>query len=166
MDAIWLGPADVVTYQASKKALQEIDTSSYSESERAHVNAMIRDCEYVIRWLQTGHNPSPQRGVERRAGHQREKLVDPLIMQSYVQRGAVGSPTTISDSDRQLLEDALSVLSPRERECYVLAHGQCFSHAEIANMLGIDRGNVAKFIQRAQTKLSRQYFQTSLHLVV
>lgn len=158
--------ADIETYTKSKKMLQQIDVRGYSENEKAHVNAMIRDVEYVIQWLKLGHKPGPQRGVERLAGYQREKLVDPLVMQSYVQQAGAGSPTRITDGERQLIDDALQLLSPRERDCYVMAHGECFPHSEIAKLLGIDRGNVAHYIQRAQLKLSRHYFQTSLHLVV
>ena len=158
--------ADIETYKRTRKRLAETDTAGWSESKLAQLTAMIRDCDYIIQWLKTGHKPGPQRGVERLAGYQREKLVDPLIMQSYVQRGAIGSPTSITDGERQLIEDALSQLSPRERECYEMAHGYCISHSQIAEMLGIDRRNVGTLIQRAQLKLSKQYYQIGLHLVV
>lgn len=159
--------AEIEVYRRSKKRLQQIDTSEYSDSEKAHINAMISNCEYAIQWLRTGHKPGPQRGVERLAGYQREKLVDPLIMQSYVQRGAMGSPTTITDGERQRIDDALATLSPRERECYVMAHGECFSQYEIAQILGIPRDTVKTYIERAQKKVSAQYYhQISLTLVV
>ncbi|MDP4095458.1 RNA polymerase subunit sigma-24 [Paenibacillus sp. P96] len=128
------------------------------------IEEMISDCNYVIEWLHTGRRPGNRRGIERRAAYQREKLMDPVRMQAYVQRSTAGSPSNLSEYQRYQIKDALSVLSPRERECYVLAHGECFSHSAIASMLNISKDSVTEYISRAQKKISHE-LESSLFLI-
>jgi RNA polymerase sigma-70 factor (ECF subfamily) len=84
-------------------------------------------------------------------------------MQAFAQPAATGSPSRLTDWERFQIEDALSRLSPRERECYTLAHGECFSYAAIAGMLFISKGSVQEYVERAQTKISSE-IENSLFL--
>ncbi|MGG1554979.1 sigma-70 family RNA polymerase sigma factor [Paenibacillus ferrarius] len=140
------------------------DELSKLQAERRIINEMISDCEWTIEWLETGRRPGNKRGIERRAAYQREKLMDPVRMQAYVTRSSAGSPANLSDWQRFQINDALSRLSERERECYVLAHGECFSYSEIAGMLGVSKGSVEVYVTRAQKKISDD-LQNSLFLV-
>ncbi|GED55465.1 sigma-70 family RNA polymerase sigma factor [Brevibacillus borstelensis] len=133
-------------------------------SERQIIAEMIGDTEFVIEWLETGRRPGNKRGIERRAAYQREKLMDPVRMQAFVARSTAGSPANLTEWQLGQIEDALCGLSERERECYVLAYGQCFSHLEIAEILGISKGNVYTLIKRAQEKIT-QRIKNSLFLV-
>jgi RNA polymerase sigma-70 factor (ECF subfamily) len=125
---------------------------------------MISDCTFAIQWMHTGKRPGNRRGIERRAAYQREKLMDPLRMQAYVQNTRAGSAVNLTDWQRFQIEDALSRLSARERECYTMAHGEFFSYGEISLMLGISKSSVQEHIQRAQKKISDD-LMTSLFLV-
>lgn len=117
------------------------------------ISGMISDCKYVIEWLNTGRRPGNRRGIERRAGYEREIPVEPSRMQRFGNH-AVGSPDCrLSDDQRALLEFALEPLSRRERECYLLIHGEGFAHAVAAEILGISAGSVSEYIQRAQRKI-------------
>jgi len=134
------------------------------DSRRQIIGEMISDVDFVIEWLETGRRPGNKRGVERLAAYQREKLMDPIKMQAYVARSTAGSPANLTEWEMQQIEDALCVLSERERECYVLAHGECFSYEAIADMLGISKSSVATHIKRAQAKISER-LMNSLFLV-
>lgn len=90
--------------------------------------------------------------------------MDPIIMQSMFRNSSGGSPTSLTDFQQYQIEDALCSLSPRERECYELKHGQCFTYGEMANMLGLTRGSVQKLVERAQKKVSEELV-SSLFLV-
>lgn len=157
-----LGPATVFNYQRSLNAARRIYQRADADDKKV-ISGMISDCEYVIEWLSTGRRPGNKRGVERLAAYQREKLVDPLKMQAYVSNAKAGSPSNLSDWERFQIEDALSRLTDRERDCYVLAHGECFSFSEIASMLSITKGSVEEYVERAQKKISED-LQTSLFL--
>jgi positive control factor len=130
--------------EAQMKTGKAKTTSNGDEhkSERQIIGEMISNVEYVIEWLETGRRPGNRQGIERQAAYQRERLMDPVRMQAFVARGTAGSPANLTEWERQQNEDALCVLSDRERECYVLTYGECFSHAEIANLLGITKSSV------------------------
>ncbi|TRY24333.1 sigma-70 family RNA polymerase sigma factor [Brevibacillus sp. LEMMJ03] len=149
-------------YEARREGEKVLDNQAITE--RQLLSEMIGDVEYVIEWLETGRRPGNRRGIERRATQQRVRLMDPIRMQAFVARSTAGSPANLTEWERQQIEDALCVLSERERECYVLAHGECFSYEAIADMLGISKSSVATHIKRAQAKISER-LMNSLFLV-
>ncbi|MFD2613560.1 sigma-70 family RNA polymerase sigma factor [Paenibacillus gansuensis] len=146
-------------YKWTRRNLQALRTLNTDKAERQIIGEMISDCNYTLEWLQSGRRPGNRRGIERRAAYQREKLMDPVRMQAFVSGSTTGSPANLSEWERFRIDDALSRLSERERECYVLAHGHCFSHYEISQMLNITKGSVDSYIQRAQRKISRELIQ-------
>lgn len=141
-----------------------ICNGSKNKSEREIIGEMISSTDYVIEWLETGRSPGNKRGIERQAAYQREKLMDPVRMQAFVSRSTAGSPANLTDWQYEQIEEALCVLSDRERECYVMAYGECFSHSEIANLLGVSKSSVDTHIKRAQQKISERVMN-SLFLV-
>jgi positive control factor len=149
-------------YESRKEGEKVLDNQAITE--RQLLSEMIGDVEYVIEWLETGRRPGNRRGIERRAANQRVRLMDPIRMQAFVARSTAGSPANLTEWERQQIEDALCVLSERERECYVLAHGECFTHSQIADMLGITKSSVDTHIKRAQQKISERVMN-SLFLV-
>lgn len=152
------------SYRETRKSLKRMQGRLKESAERQIIGEMISDTELVIEWLETGRRPGNKRGIERRAAYQREKLMDPVRMQAFVYRGTAGSPANLTDWQRIQIEEALCVLSERERECYVLAHGQGFSHEYIADLLGISKGSVDSYLARAQEKITER-LQNSLFLV-
>lgn len=114
----------------------------------------ISDINYSIQWMHTGRRPGNKRGVERRAGYQREKLMDPVRMQAFVSQSSAGSASNLSEYERHLIEDALSRLSTQERACYEMVHGQAYTLAYTAKTLGIERGSVESYVKRAHKKIS------------
>lgn len=125
-------------------------------AERQLIGEMRGDVEWVIEWLETGRRPGNKRGIERRAAYEREKLMDPLRMQAFVSRSTAGSPCNLTEWQRFQLEDALSSLTERERECYVLTHGEGFSFEETARFLQITKSSVQTLVTRAQAKISER----------
>ncbi|MEK4519996.1 sigma factor-like helix-turn-helix DNA-binding protein [Paenibacillus sp. FSL H8-0122] len=148
-----LGPATVLTYLFSLKGAEQAYRRADADDKKV-ISGMVSDCEFVIEWLSTGRRPGNKRGIERRAAYQLEKPMDPLRMQAFASRSTAGSPSNLSDWEMFQLEDALSTLSPRERECYMLAYGECFSFAEIAMMLFISKASVQEYLERAQKKIT------------
>jgi len=118
------------------------------------VNAFISNVMYVVTWLSKGYAPNPRRAIHRRSRQQREIVMDPLKMQSYANPAACGSPTTITDSERFMLDEAMHKLTDNEKDCYMMKYGQCFSEGEIANTLCISRTTVQKYIERAEAKIT------------
>ena len=118
------------------------------------INSFISNVMYVVSWLSRGHAPNPRRAIHRRSREQREVLMDPLKMQSYANPAGCGSPTTITDSERFRIDEAMCALTPRERDCYMLKYGQCYSEREIARLLATSQQAVHQNIKRAEAKIN------------
>lgn len=56
---------------------------------------------------------------------------------------------------QRILDEALSLLSSREREVFCLFVGQCFSLSQTASLLGISKNSAAVYLRRARRKLQR-----------
>lgn len=135
-----------------------------SVEDQQLISSMLSDVQLTIEWLQKGHDPGPRRGIHRRSGRQRTVTVDPLHMQSYAQPAACGSPTTLSDHERFQIDDALSTLSEREKQCYILKYGLCYSLGQIALELDVKKGTVQDYLKNAERKIVESKM-TSLFLV-
>jgi RNA polymerase sigma-70 factor (ECF subfamily) len=153
-----LGAATSINYERSR-LLAERAYRRADADDRKVISGMISDCEYTIEWLNTGRRPGNKRGIERRAGYEREVLLDPVRMQAFASRSTAGSPSNLTDDQRERIDEALRYLSPRQRECYLLAHGECFSFGQIANMIGISRSSVQAYVEEAQKRVSQELEQ-------
>lgn len=151
MSIEWLGPADIETYRITKLNLHDLLPSIIEEQHAAHVRAMIRDCDYILEWLETGRRPGNPRGVERLAAYQREIPME--IMERYAQK-----PKPVQfhkDSDYDHMEYILALMTDRERTCYEMHIGGLWTEREIATTLGIARTSVQEFLKRAKTKAKK-----------
>lgn len=148
------GAATILNYRKTRNQLRKAYEAADAD-DRKIISGMISDCEYVMEWLETGRRPGNKRGIERRASYQKEKLMDPLRMQAFIQKSTAGSPVNLTEWQNFQIEEALSNLSEREKECYILSYGECFSQEKIAKMLGLSRSSIEKYIKRASEKISR-----------
>jgi RNA polymerase sigma factor (sigma-70 family) len=74
---------------------------------------------------------------------------------SYIPAPEPQEKPDISPKDKEKLEQALSVLTDREREIFELVIGQNISQNEAAGLLGVTRGTVGSTIRRAGEKFIR-----------
>jgi RNA polymerase sigma-70 factor (ECF subfamily) len=153
-----LRQADVLCVRIAKmepvRTMEEMEQLLALDHDRKLVMDMIASCSYVIEWLETGRRPGNRRGIERRAGYQREIPMDPSRLPAVSDRGAEPSSAGgMNEAARFRLEGALRGLTERERSCYTLAHGESFSFAEIAAMLNISKSSVGTYMVRAQRKV-------------
>lgn len=170
-----LGPATLEAYKETRRRLlaaadrltlgiherepartdEEISYIRRLESDLSLVVGMISDCSYVIEWLETGRRPGNRRGIERRAAYQREIPTDPAKLPVVaIWPNALGEEEEESKPKLLRLQAALRGLTERERDCYILAHGQGYTHAEIAGMLQISKSSVGTYLVRAQRKIA------------
>jgi RNA polymerase sigma factor (sigma-70 family) len=140
------------TYWALRRARDKTD----DKSEKEMISEMIADVNFAIQWMHTGRLPGSRRGIDRRAAYQKNKLMDPVRMQAFAQHSTAGSPANITEDERTRIEQALCMLSERERECFELAHGMGFKPKAIAAMLGISIGSVQEYVERAHKKVSAE----------
>ncbi|WP_255298967.1 sigma-70 family RNA polymerase sigma factor [Bacillus cereus] len=142
----------------------KIAKESASEEEQKILVDMISDLEFALTWMRTGRRENNSRGIERRAAYQRERAFDPLLMQRYFRSTDDNvyewdnhlQEHTIGEWEKIQLEDALSVLTEREKEVYLMSRGYCLPYSEIANYLIISRSTVQTMVERAEKKIIRK----------
>jgi positive control factor len=161
--------ADIATYKRTRKRLRQIDTSDYTPDHIAHVNAMIRDCDYIIQWLETGSRPGLKRGIERRAGYQREMPMDMDMMRRYMGRGARGDQEAhpeISRDQMVMMEEALDILTIQQRDAFIMVAVNRFSLEMAADIMGLKKTSVQNHVDRAKAKIAafitKYHYQTCM----
>ncbi|SEG86880.1 RNA polymerase sigma-70 factor, ECF subfamily [Bacillus sp. ok061] len=121
-------------YTETRKNLEGSKVGA-TEKDISIINEMISDINYALEWMRTAKQPGNQRGIERRAAYQREKPFDPLLTQRYVSSTVMlvyewddteAKESVISEWGRIQLEDALSTLTDRGKEIYVMSRGYGF----------------------------------------
>lgn len=141
-------------YKQSLKLVRELQIRLEPNHEDTTVlGRMASDLQYTIDWLNTGRRPGNKRGIERRAAYQRTQPIDPIHIQNYVSNPTGVGNCSVTEDDRQRIEDALSQLSRLEKEVYLMARGQALSHSDIAELMGISIGTVKKSLARADKKV-------------
>lgn len=121
---------------------------------------MISDISYSLEWMKQARRPGNRRGIERLAAYQRERACDPLLMQRYFRSMDDNlyewdnhqQEYVIGQWDKIRLEDALSLLTEREKEACLMSRGYCLTYREIARYLD----TVQSMIERAEKKIARQ----------
>ncbi|SFT03594.1 sigma-70 family RNA polymerase sigma factor [Marininema halotolerans] len=164
----------VEEYQGSLKKIREAKKGYPAKHERdgqqdidfGLLSSMERDLQFILKWLTTGRQPGTYQGVERLADYQKEVPANP----QWFNQGKLGHPLKLPASKeleepvRFRIDEALSLLTVREREVYELSRGEGFTSVEIGEMLAISEGAVRKMIQRGEEKI-RGTKESNLFLV-
>ncbi|GAK03103.1 prophage LambdaBa01 [Geomicrobium sp. JCM 19037] len=131
----------------------------HEKSEHEIVGDAISSLEYAIEWMVTSRKPGAKRDIDRRSVHQRTVYMDPDKLER-LQHNVV-EHTEISEVEHNRLDDALSVLTEREREVYVMCKAEMLSMEQAGRYLGVCKGTVQKTVGRAEAKVNNQ-INTSL----
>ncbi|WP_144559997.1 sigma-70 family RNA polymerase sigma factor [Bacillus thuringiensis] len=149
-------------YEGTLKQLIEAKKTAVEKDIRI-INGMINEIEGALKWMRTGKEPGVKRGIERRAIYQREKKVNPLLMQKYLRSTETKyewdlekKESVITTWERTKLEDALSTLTEKEKEIFVMYKGSMFTQEEIAKMKGVTRSTVQQILRRSDRKIAKQ----------
>jgi RNA polymerase sigma-70 factor (ECF subfamily) len=128
------------------------------KSDKKIIGGMISDIEYTIEWLQNGRQPGARRGADRRDVYKRTILSDPRLIDALPEKYAIVQEPDgeVSDWDRERIEDALSVLTDREKDIFIMHAVQNMSFEEIAALLNIKKGTVQKNIERSRLKMKNR----------
>jgi RNA polymerase sigma factor (sigma-70 family) len=152
-----LGAATSENYRRSKNIARYAlnKTTKEAKDVRGVISSMISECEFVEEWLETGRRPGSYKGVER--GY-KETNWDPAWLDSYASPNGWYTDRTqfsgeLSKEDRFRIEDAMSTLSDRERQCFMMYHVDGMSEYDIARELHLGRSSVQKFLERAKEKI-------------
>jgi positive control factor len=155
--------ATIEDYKLTLKETKNLLECAANEDEDI-IKGIITDLEYAIEWLSTGRRPGNKRGIERRAAYQIERPFDPLIIQRYFRSTDENiyewddhfQEDVISPWDKERINDALTLLTEKEKEVYLMSRGHCFTYQQIADYLGISKSSVQTMIERAENKIAQR----------
>lgn len=150
-------------YKSTKMQIEQAKECAETEYIRVFAN-MANDLQFSIDWMETGKRPGSRRGIERRAAYQREKVIDPLVMQKFFKSIDTvpfdwveqQQSSIINEHDKERIEDALYCLTEREKEMYLMSRGHCLPYSEIAGYFVVSKGTVQKTVERAEKKISKR----------
>jgi positive control factor len=160
----FMGMEDLLKgYRSTLRHIEELKKNA-PEEDKAALGGMASDLRYAIEWMNTGKRPGNKRGIERRAAYQRDKLIDPLVMQKFF-KSMNTDPyewidqepiSIITESEKERIEDALCVLTEQEKEMYLMSRGHSLSYAQIAGYFKVSRSAVQGTVERAEKKISKR----------
>jgi RNA polymerase sigma factor (sigma-70 family) len=142
-------------YRNTRASLERSRNNTDNPSDKEKLGSMISDCTYALEWLETGRRPGSMRGIEHAY---KTSTWDPAWLDSYASPNGWYTDRTqfsgeLSQADRFRIEDAMSTLSDRERQCFMMYHVDGMSEYEIAQELNVGRSTVQKFLERAKEKI-------------
>lgn len=147
--------------QGQKKLIQKNQQSEEDIEDLRLLKSMERDLRWTLTWLETGRQPSNQRGIENRATYQREVFWSQLFEKEQRQiEWQESQRTRYIHRENEWLEKMLSYLSTSEYEAFVAVRGEGLSFAQTALLLHCSKSTVQSYVKRAEKKL-RQYVQDS-----
>lgn len=147
------------TMKETRALLNRLQANEAFEEDIANVRSWISSLEFAIKWMRTGQQPKATRGIERRAGYEREIPIDPYFMQLNKDREVVLFEFEETKEEREkkvnkesLVKEIMRILDKKERMVFELAAKE-FSQREIAKLLNMPHATVQKILERCKRKI-------------
>lgn len=148
--------------QALKRRADQVDrTNPVEMRDLEQFNSMIDSMTYSLDWMTTGRQPGMFRGVDEKSVYQKRSyenidLIPDIEMQLREENDINKKHLFMTKEEKIILADILSSFSFRERTCYILHEGQKMSMSKIAEELGISKGTVQGYIEKARKKVEER----------
>ncbi|MFC0271113.1 sigma-70 family RNA polymerase sigma factor [Metabacillus herbersteinensis] len=138
-----------------KRNIEKIDNQTEQDQlDNSLINSMISDLEFSIEWLETGRRPGAMRGADKVDVYVTDaQMLDKLEVQRVV---VAPSEDLTSDYQNELIEDALCMLTRRERDVFTLIRAEGLSFENTAELLGVTKSSVQTYLDRAEKKIHRR----------
>lgn len=141
----------------NKEHLTEAEFKQMSElkQEVRLISNMITSTTYALNWLMSGKCPDNVTSIENYSYDQRTIEIDPHLLASiYSTEDRLQQEVEEPDhQDLFMVESALSTLSSKEREAFVLFEGYQHTIGTIADMLNVKASTVNTLLRRARHKI-------------
>ena len=121
-------------------------------------NSMIESMSYSLEWMTTGRQPGTFRGVDEKSVYQRRSyenidLIPDIAAQLREENDINKKHLFMTHEEKIIMADILSSFSLRERQCYILHVAQGMSMSAIGEEIGVSKGTVQGYIEKARKKV-------------
>ncbi|MFC5775150.1 sigma-70 family RNA polymerase sigma factor [Ectobacillus antri] len=142
-------------YKFTLKRIKEAQVTA-SDEDRKLLGGMASDVQYAIDWISLGGRPGNRRGVERRSVYQNTRYIDPSVFEKVFAATEPEPERELDTWSQLMIEDAMSTLTERERELFVMRKVNMMSYGEIAKLCRIHRQSAKDAVERAEKKIRKQ----------
>lgn len=133
------------------KRRRDNDQDDRAAIDCEHLTSMERDLLWTIQYLESGYPPDYHRAI-----YKWTVPVDPQMLKRIVKARVPGTDESRWVPLDPTLEKLLSLLSPREREAFVMVRGRGISYRLTAEYMGLrSAGTVSGLVKRAERRLRR-----------
>lgn len=148
-----LGDATWTNYKRSQSVVSKLLRQTANKMERSRLTSMISECEFIAEWMESGRMPGDYHGVSNR--NSRPWETD--WINEYYSPNAFSIDRSenegLSDEQRERIQKALTGLSRREKQCYMLHVVDGMSLGDIGMELQLSKASVQTNIGRAKKKI-------------
>jgi len=118
------------------------------------IDSMIGSMSYSVEWLEKGRQPDSYRGIDKKDAYRLKYYEDMDILPDINEElRKEREPLYLSREQRRLLLNLIRSFSNRERQCFIMYEAEGLSMQKIADRLGISKGTVQTYINRAKKKI-------------
>nr|DAZ23489.1 MAG TPA: positive control sigma-like factor [Caudoviricetes sp.] len=131
--------------------------SNQHTDDLAIYKGILKDLEYVIEWLKTGHQPGNYNAIDKSQCY--------LVDQQVIEKACAESMyKKVSDVEYyEILNDinnpisyALMKLTPIELECFIMVKCEGLSESQCAELINIKKNTVHKYLARVKKKIQNE----------
>ncbi|MDM5233363.1 sigma factor-like helix-turn-helix DNA-binding protein [Lysinibacillus pakistanensis] len=141
----------------------EIQAVRLIEEDIKTMKYWLSNVSYGLQYMNLGHIPCVTRGIERRAAYEREIPFEPYWIQRRQATNDMSMYEVVADENAdlvkvtqeekgQILQAITGNLTTRQKDILQLISNG-YTHEEIASVLGIHKGTVARTISRIKGKI-------------
>ncbi|MGE7621710.1 sigma factor-like helix-turn-helix DNA-binding protein [Viridibacillus sp. NPDC096237] len=158
----------IFEYRDSKQGLEEMllrldPCDPKSELDKTLINSMLRDIKETIEWMEMGRDPRGGfRAIDKRYVYDGNDVIatiesldtdEVLPMLDIDDEDTLQVHRELSGDEKRAIRDVISILSVREKQCFML-HAVCrWSHGRIADKLNLKRDTAKDYVKRAKKKI-------------
>lgn len=128
------------------------------KQEESICNSILRDLDFAIDWMEKGHSPE-SKGIETWGAYIYKMPTQEMakyfrsIDTEYEWDKKEARESILTSTERYAIETALSELSEREKEVFLMKFGACMSYTHISEILKIDESTTRRYVLRARRKI-------------
>lgn len=145
--------------QDLKKRADQLDRENPIDmQDLKQFNSMIESMTFSLDWMTTGRQPGTFRGVDEKSVYQRRSyenidLIPDIAAQLREENDINKKHLFMTHEEKIIMADILSSFSLRERQCYILHVAQGMSMSAIGEEIGVSKGTVQGYIEKARKKV-------------
>ena len=124
-----------------------------------HVNAMLSNIAYALSCLERRNeldeNKKRKCTTDQRAWYEVEVLMAEPRLSSYMNKGMRGSTeqTFIPQEKAILIEECLDILTPQQRDAFIMVKVNRFPYETAAQIMNLKRTTIQNHVERASHKI-------------